>query len=60
MLKLMNEEEFVGKAVIDLPPAIQTYARILRSGEARTMDYKPTRLNLVLNEDQVVVRAFYG
>lgn len=57
-----NPEKLEGltkkEALAKIPHSIQL--RVVNAGQAMTMDYVPERLNLCLDKDGVVVRAFFG
>lgn len=50
----------IGKSVGDLELTVTGAVRAIRPGDPVTMDYSPTRLNIDLDENDRVVRAWCG
>jgi hypothetical protein len=55
-------ERFVGRPFRDLRPRLdpRVPTRVLRPGDAVTMDHSPWRLNVQLNRSNRVVRVYCG
>lgn len=63
MLHLLTEENlkaYVGKPLSGVPEYIRNVSRILLAGQGFTMEAKPNRLNIVVDDAGKVTQAFYG
>jgi hypothetical protein len=46
--------------IVDVAEADGHQVRVVRAGDAMTLDYRPTRLNVVVDDDDRVLRVFGG
>ena len=53
-------QSFVGEPVTALSDSVVADARVIRPGDAVTMDYRPDRLNVYLDADDVIERIVCG
>ncbi|HHB80305.1 MAG TPA: hypothetical protein ENK83_00955, partial [Aliiroseovarius sp.] len=52
--------ELVGQPVKEVAPPVLENARVIRPGQAVTMDFSPTRLNLDLATQDRIARVWCG